>query len=595
MCGIFGAISTSCVKDCLEGLKLLEYRGYDSAGIATKQNDTLHIYKTVGRVQKLVDLCKDTVTGDIAIGHTRWATHGAVTRNNAHPFVSYDGRFALVHNGIIDNYLPLKQHLLAKNIKFSSQTDSEVIAHTLALNANNSDTLSAVATTAKTLQGTFAVAVVDNTDNCVYLMRKGSPLYVGLLNDNAYLSSDVNTLRYYCNSVTVLPDGCYARLTSKSLEVYSLDNGEKINCQQLTVQSKVVDNAKQGDAMLSEIFEIPSALMRTYRYLLDNAKHNNAQQLNSYERIYFVGCGTAYHSCLTGALVAKKFLNIEADAVLASEWLYSYSKVDSNTLVVAVTQSGETADTLSACKYAHDKGATVYAVTNVEGSTVTFVADNVILTQADSEVAVASTKAYVCQVLALIMLVLDMALCRHSITQQQYDSYIADFDIVPSVIQNMLSNTQHSIMQFAQLLADSKAVFFIGRGNDYFTAQEGSLKLKEVSYIFSEAYASGELKHGTLALMEKGVTVVGIACQQQLFDKHLHAVSEVQSRGATVLSITPFEDKVADIVFALPTVAPLYYPIVSVVPLQLFAYHTAILRGCDADKPRNLAKSVTVG
>lgn len=596
MCGIFGAICDDALSDTLKGLKLLEYRGYDSAGVAIKtQHNQLQLTKRVGRVSNVIDATQGLPKVQFAVGHTRWATHGEVCERNAHPFLSQDGRFALVHNGILDNYIQLREQLTQNGVNFVSDTDSEVAVQLLMTKAPLYDDIKdALTDTARMLHGSFAIAVLDSNTDSLYLLRRGSPLYIGISNSGNYLSSDVNTLRYFCSRVGVLEENAFCELNSKGATQYSIDDGRVLPIHYINVKTKQLDKDSQGNAMLSEIAEIPHALQKTFDYLTTTAICPDKSMANNIQRIYLIGCGTAYHSCLIGAQYIRRFCNVTVEAVLASEWWYSYYKADSNTLVVAVTQSGETADTLNAARECKRQGATVYAVTNVEGSTVTFVADKVILTQAENERAVASTKAYACQVLALTIFALQFAETKGLIASEQVADYKADFYALPRAVGSVLAEGDKDIDRVANTLSQSKAVYFIGRGTDYFTAREGSLKLKEVSYIHSEAYASGELKHGTLAMMEKGVTVVGIACDSEVMSRHKATVSEITSRGADVITVTPYCTPNECDTLVIPIVNAIYYPILSVVPLQLLAYKCAVLRGCDADKPRNLAKSVTV-
>lgn len=591
MCGIFGTISTSCVDDTLLALRQLEYRGYDSVGIAVKTEVGLQLYKATGRVDGLK---VEGGNGTLAIGHTRWATHGKVSKENAHPFVSFDGNFAVVHNGIVENYLKHKLALQKQGVEFTSQTDSEVIAHLLAKHYDG-DVASTLGKVGAMLTGSFAVVVATNVDGNLYAYKRGSALCVGKGKTGVCVCSDVAAIGGFAKQVAVLPDGCVARLCQHKIEV--LVGAKQINLAYFEPACEsVLDQAPQGDYMLSEILQIPSVVKQTFDYYFQSGGLClTKRQIKRYKQVYFVGCGTAYHSALVGCSLMQKFTNVPCQAVIASEYVYDNFYTGKDTLVVAISQSGETADTLMAVQKAKRQGATVYAVTNVCNSSLCFEADFVKFVKAGREVSVASTKAYNCQLVALTLFVLDFATLRGCISQKARQKYLNDFAHVPTACQHLVAQGAR-YKSLATHHKDVSAVYFVGRRLDIATAKEGALKLKEISYVFAEAYPSGELKHGTLAVMESGVLVVAVACEKDLVDKCSTTVAEVTSRGASavVLSQHPTDLSGKAQVVALPAVNEIFAPVVAVIPLQMLAYYFAKGRGCDVDRPRNLAKSVTV-
>ncbi|MCM1042741.1 MAG: glutamine--fructose-6-phosphate transaminase (isomerizing) [Corallococcus sp.] len=587
MCGIFGTLGSDSLNETLKGLKLLEYRGYDSAGIATKRNG-IEVFKSAGRVDKLKSMLEGSKSGGVTIGHTRWATHGKVDDKNAHPFVSFDGNFALVHNGIIENFALLAQSLKDSGVTFSSDTDSETAVHILA-KRHKGNVAAALQETCKMLNGSFAFAVIDSFDDSIYAVRRGSPLCVGIQDGKHYVCSDVNTLKHFASRIAVVPEDTVVTVSSDGI----FTEGSPL----VYFDTQMLKDASDADDyMYKEINEIPVKIAQTFSGYNDDGKLKlDGITVKKLRRIYFVGCGTAYHSGLAATGIVRRYCDIDAYAVLASEYIYDSFPTDGNTLVVAISQSGETADTLKAVEEANKRGAITYAVTNVENSSICFCARHVTLIRAGAEVAVASTKAYNCQLVALTLMALDIARVRKTLSREEYDKLTGAFAAVPYAVDCILKNKEH-IFDIAKDIADCSAVFFIGRKADLPTAQEGSLKLKEISYIYSEAYASGELKHGTLALMESGVAVIALSCDAALTDKCQNAVSEVVCRGAKAVVVSQHTARFTGVseVINLPTVADVYYPIVSVVPLQLLAYYVAKIKGRDADKPRNLAKSVTV-
>ena len=591
MCGIFGMIGANAVSDTLQALKYLEYRGYDSAGIAVKQMDGIRIYKSEGRIQTLQKLVPSNVESNVAIGHTRWATHGAVCTENAHPFYSPDKRFAVVHNGIIENYLSLKKQFTSRGAVFTSQTDSETVAHLLQNNyAGN--VLSAVTSTAKSLVGAYAIVVTNAYDQNLYAIKNKSPLVVGVSDVGVYLCSDIRCVSHWANRVAVTPDNTVVVVGADGVRFYDFD-GNPLSVSFFTAEKAEEMEQVDGDFMLKEIFEIPEKIRLTKEGYFNNGGLQLPQELvKRFTRIYLIGCGTAYNSGLQIAAVARKFLDVDVLPVIASEFIYDNYPVDNNALAFFISQSGETADTIRAAENFNYLGGYSYAVTNTKTSSLCFACKKVANIYAGGEFAVASTKAYNCQLITLLLLMLDIGRLRGTVSSEQYAQLIRALDQLPKAVEEALSNS-YEISRLAETVKDSSAVFYIGRTTDYPTACEGSLKLKEISYIHSEAYPAGELKHGTLALMEEGVTVVAISTDPTLTDKMSSSINEVATRGARVLSVSPHTFPNA-LPINIPEVNTLMYGVVSVVPLQLLAYYVAKRLGRDVDKPRNLAKSVTV-
>lgn len=591
MCGIFGMIGSDAVANTLKALKYLEYRGYDSAGVALRNDDgSLDMYKSQGRIANLAQLVP-TNSATLAIGHTRWATHGAVCAENAHPFFSADKHFAVVHNGIIENYLALKKQFTSRGAVFASQTDSETVAHLLQNNYMGG-VLEAVTNTANSLVGSFAIAIATSYDDRLYAIKNKSPLVVGVSKGGVYLCSDIRCVSHWADKVAVAPDKCVVVAGKDGVYFYGFDG------KQLSVPFFTPDKAEEmeqidGDFMLKEIWEIPEKIrLAKEGYFTDGGFKLTQRHVRRINRIYLLGCGTAYNSGLQTAAVCRKFVDVDIMPVIASEFIYDSYPVDGNTLAILISQSGETADTIRAAEKIAAMGGTSYAVTNTPSSSLCFACNHVAYIYAGGEFAVASTKAYNCQLVTLLLLMLDIARMRGTINLEFYTRTVRSIDALPQAIDKILADS-YEITQIAEKVKDSSAVFYIGRVTDYPTACEGSLKLKEISYIHSEAYPAGELKHGTLALMESGVTVVAISTDEALADKMASSVSEVAARHAKVICVSPYVcEKALSIV--IPAVNKLLYGIVSVVPLQLLAYYVAKRLGRDVDKPRNLAKSVTV-
>ena len=591
MCGIFGMIGEGAVGNSLQALKYLEYRGYDSAGVAIRRDDGIHIYKSVGRIQRLEHLLQNSVESNIAIGHTRWATHGAVSTENAHPFYSPDKSFAVAHNGIIENYLTLKKQFTSRGAVFTSQTDSETVAHLLQNNYSDS-TLSAVLSTANSLVGSFAIVITTTYDNNLYAIKNKSPLVIGVSDSAVYLCSDIRCVSHWAKSVAVAPDNTVVVAGKDGVRFYDFE-GNAVQVNFFTPDKAEEMEQVDGDFMLKEIYEVPTKIrLAKEGYFKDGGLNIDSERVKAFRRIYLIGCGTAYNSGLQIAAVARKFTDIDIVPVIASEFIYDSYPVDGNTLALFISQSGETADTIRAAEKVKKIGGYTYAVTNTSASQLSFTCHRVANIYAGGEFAVASTKAYNCQLVTLLLIMLDIARIRKTVTEKTYLEIVNGIDQLPIAIQQILSSS-YEIAAIAEKVKDSSAVFYIGRTCDYPTACEGSLKLKEISYIHSEAYPAGELKHGTLALMEEGVTVVAISTDGELRDKMSSSICEVATRGATVVSVSPYEFE-GTLSLTLPKVHTALYGIVAVAPLQLLAYYAAKRLGRDVDKPRNLAKSVTV-
>lgn len=608
MCGIVGYIGPKeAVSILVEGLEKLEYRGYDSAGVAITGNGSIEILKKEGKLRALKDeLNGQTYGAHVGIGHTRWATHGRPSDENAHPHTDCSGKIAVVHNGIIENYLALREWLQSQGHVFNSQTDTEVLPH-LIEEFYEGDLLDAVLKASTKLEGSFAMAVVSSHEpNKLVAVRQDSPLVVGLGEGEYFLASDIPALLRHTRFTYILNDGEVAVLERDRVRVMDRQRN-RINKKVLEVKWEAEQAEKSGydHFMLKEIHEQPKALRDTFsgriaadnsRVILDEVKIT-PEEIRGLKKIFITACGTAYHAGFVGKYVIEKLVRLPVEVDIASEFRYRQPIIEPGTLVIIISQSGETADTLAALREAKRQGAHVIAVTNVVGSSVSREADDVIYTWAGPEIAVASTKAYTTQLASMYLIALHLATVRGTIAPGELGEILAEMKQLDAKAQLLVDNSVE-IIDFAQEISSSKNLFYIGRGLDYAVAMEGSLKLKEISYIHAEAYAAGELKHGTLALIEDNVPVVAICTQKDLYDKTASNIQEVNARGASVLALAMegFKEveKVADKTIYIPQTHPLLAPILTVIPLQLLAYHTAVARGCDVDKPRNLAKSVTV-
>ncbi|WP_308636549.1 glutamine--fructose-6-phosphate transaminase (isomerizing) [Paenibacillus silvisoli] len=609
MCGIVGYIGKRDSQDILiEGLKKLEYRGYDSAGIAVFTKNGLEVRKSIGRLANLEQqLDGQPLEGSVGIGHTRWATHGKPSDVNSHPHTDNTHKFSVVHNGIIENYLDLKDELIAKGCKFVSETDTEVISHLVA-DEYDGDIVKAVQRAVKRMRGAFALGVLTEYEpDRLVAVRFASPLVIGIGEGENFIGSDIPAILEHTRNVYILNDGEMAILTKNSVEVMTTE-GELISKEIFHVDWDLVTAEKAGfdHFMLKEIYEQPKAYRDTMmgrisddgRSVVLNEIGMSADDIRAIRKIHIVACGTAMHAGLVGKTVIESLARIPVETDVASEYRYRSPIITPDTLVIVVSQSGETADTLAALREAKRCGARVLAITNVVGSSVSREADDVIITQAGPEIAVASTKAYTSQLIAFYLLGLFLAETLGTKDSGYITEVVEAMHKLPEQVESILDKAA-VLKQVAESLSKHNNLFFIGRGVDFAVAQEGSLKLKEISYIHSEAYAAGELKHGTLALIEDGIPVISLITQEDLYEKTLSNIKEVKARGAHVLGVINegFEAEVAksvDELFAIPKTLPLLAPALSVVPLQLIAYYASLARGNDVDKPRNLAKSVTV-
>ena len=608
MCGIVGYVGDKQATEfLLEGLSKLEYRGYDSAGIAVYNDGKIRVEKSVGRLAALRDKIKDNVPqGTTGIGHTRWATHGRPSDANSHPHTDCSGDFVVVHNGIIENYLTLKEDLIEKGHAFKSETDTEVVAHLLE-EIYNGDFVSSVREVLRRIEGAYSLVFMSSKHPGMLIAAKqDNPLVIGIGDGENFIASDIPAIIQRTRRTYILNDGELAVLTKDSIKITNRQ-GEPVTKKVFEVNWNAEAAEKGGyeHFMLKEIHEQPKAVRDTMSQriakdgksiVMDELKWD-ADYLNSFNKIYIVACGTAYHAGLVGKFYIEKLARTVVEVDVASEFRYREPIVDENTLFIAVSQSGETSDTLAAMKESKRLGAKTLALTNVVGSSIAREADQVLYTWAGPEIAVASTKAYTTQIVLFFMLALYMAEIKGTQKPERVAELIGMLKEIPGGISNTLSDVE-PIKTFAKQYGFNEDVFYIGRSLDYDVALEGSLKLKEISYIHAEAYAAGELKHGTLALIVEGVPVIALATQKSVYEKTLSNIKEVKARDAVVIGIAAEGDeeleKYVDHVIRIPETDELLIPILAVVPLQLLAYYAAITRGCDVDKPRNLAKSVTV-
>lgn len=606
MCGIVGYIGKKQAAPILiDGLEKLEYRGYDSSGIAVINNGEIDVKKAKGRLQVLRERTNNgkDVIGTIGIGHTRWATHGEPSDTNAHPHLSNSGRFAVVHNGIIENYIQLKERLMSKGVEFISDTDTEVIAHLFEYYYNG-DIIDTMIKVINRVEGSYALGVLcsDYPDSFI-AVRKASPMIVGLGKDENFIASDVTAILKHTRDVYYLNDNEIVVLTRDDVKIYNTDK-EEVKKEVFTVDWDISAAEKGGyeHFMIKEIEEQPKALRATISPRIKNGKivlddvSLTKDDIKNINKIFIVACGSAYHVGVVAKYVIEKMCRIPVEAQIASEFRYCDPIVTKNDLVIVISQSGETADTLEALKVAKARGARILSIVNVVGSAIANASDDVIYTWAGPEIAVATTKAYSTQLSVVYLLAIYMAEKLSTITSGQYSKYIEDLEKLPDLVAETIKN-KDQVAYLASQFYNCHSIFFIGRNLDYAVSLEGSLKLKEISYIHSEAYAAGELKHGTISLIEDGTLVIALATGKELFDKTVSNIKEVTSRGAVVMGLTTTEHSmtgIADHTIQIPTTDDIFLPSLSVIPLQLFGYYVAANKGCDIDKPRNLAKSVTV-
>ena len=611
MCGIIGYVGhQQAAPILLDGLARMEYRGYDSAGVAVRsETKGLQVYKSKGRLQVLSDMIHGGADGEgtLGIGHTRWATHGEPNDINAHPHVSEDGRIAMVHNGIIENYMEIKQQLLRHGVTFKSETDTEVAAQLLEFHYNEChNMLEAVGRVLRRIEGSYAFGIIcADYPNALIAARKDSPLIIGCGENENFIASDVTAVISHTRDVIYMEDGEIAVLTAEGVNLFN-DEMDPIDKPHSHIDWDVSAAEKGGypHFMLKEIFEQPEAIRKTVspriregRVVLDDLRLTK-EYIQSVSRIFIVACGSSYHVGMVSKYNWERLLRRPVEVCLASEFRYCDPLVDDHSLVIFISQSGETLDTMAALREAKRRGGRTLAVVNVVGSSIAREADDVLYTWAGPEIAVATTKAYSTQLVLMDLIALYLGDLLGTIEKTEYDTILHELEVLPEKLERVLASIE-DVKYFASRYFNHDSIFFIGRNLDYAMGLEGSLKLKEISYIHSEAYASGELKHGTISLIEPGTLVVALGTYEPLFDKAMSNVVEVKARGAEVLALAtePLKEKMdhtADSTIAVPETHPVVQPSLGVVPLQLFAYYVALQRGCDIDKPRNLAKSVTV-
>lgn len=607
MCGIVGYIGNQqAAPILLDGLAKLEYRGYDSAGIAVYNGEKIDMVKSKGRLKVLSELTHGgaTLPGTLGIGHTRWATHGSPSDTNAHPHFNKDKSIVVVHNGIIENYLKLKKKLEKHGYEFVSETDTEVIAHLLDYYYKGNP-LEAVTKIMHRMEGSYALGIIfqDHPEE-LYAVRKDSPLIVGHTEGGSILASDVPAVLKYTRDVVFIENEEIVRMTADQMEFFTVDE-EPIEKTTTHIDWDVNAAEKGGyeHFMLKEMYEQPKAITDTFsprikdgQIVIEELGMTN-EEIRKIRKIMVVACGSAAHAGYTSKYIFEGLARIQVDVDLASEFRYRDPILDDGTLVIVISQSGETADTLAALRESKKRGARVLGIVNVVGSSIAREADNVMYTWAGPEIAVATTKAYSAQLIALYLLAMKFAHVRGELSDAGLAEMIGDLEALPAQVE-MLLNNQENIQRFANRYLAAKDVFFIGRGVDQAISMEGSLKLKEISYIHSEAYAAGELKHGTISLIEEGTLVVAVLTQENLYKKMISNMVEVRTRGAFVMAVTvegnTEVERAADYVIYIPETNKYFTNSLAIIPLQLFAYYISIGRGCDVDKPRNLAKSVTV-
>lgn len=607
MCGIVGYIGNEqAAPILLDGLAKLEYRGYDSAGIAVYDGTKVATLKSKGRLKVLSELSHDgaTLPGTVGIGHTRWATHGSPSDVNAHPHFNKEESIVVVHNGIIENYLKLKKKLEKKGYEFISETDTEVIAHLLDYYYKGNP-LEAITKIMHRMEGSYALGIIfkDHPEE-LYAVRKDSPLIVGHTENGNIIASDVPAVLKYTRDVYFIENEEIVRMTDSTMEFFTVDE-EPIKKESTRIDWDINAAEKGGfeHFMLKEMYEQPKAILDTFSprikgddIVIEELKMSD-DEIRAIKKIMIVACGSANHTGMTSKYIFEGLARIPVEVDLASEFRYRNPILEEGTLVIVVSQSGETADSLAALREAQARGAKVLGIVNVVGSSIAREADNVMYTWAGPEIAVATTKAYSSQLIALYLLAMKFAHARGTLDDAGLKEMLEDLQKLPEQVELLLNN-KNKIQKFANRYLAAKDVFFIGRGIDYAISMEGSLKLKEISYIHSEAYAAGELKHGTISLIEEGTLVAAVLTQEDLYKKMISNMEEVRTRGAFVMAVTnegnTDVERVADYVIYIPETNRYFANSLAIIPLQLFGYYVSVGRGCDVDKPRNLAKSVTV-
>ena len=611
MCGIVGFTgSKQAAPILLDGLAKLEYRGYDSAGIAVRDGDgEAEIIKAMGKLKVLREMTDEgnAVNGTCGIGHTRWATHGEPNETNAHPHYSDDGNVIGVHNGIIENYQELRAKLTKKGYTFYSTTDTEVAIKLIDYYYKKylGTPIDALNHALVRIRGSYALAVMfDSYPGEIYVARKDSPMIIGVSDGETYLASDVPAILKYTRNVYYIGNHELARLTKGQVEFYNLD-GEKIEKELKTIEwdAEAAEKGGYEHFMLKEIHEQPKVIQDTINSVVKDGKVSldefglSDDEIKELKKIYIVACGSAYHVGMAAQYVIEELTSLDVRVELASEFRYRKMKLAKDSLVIVISQSGETADSLAALRMAKDEGVKTLGIVNVVGSSIAREADNVFYTLAGPEISVATTKAYSTQLIAAYLLALEFARARNEIDDEKYTALINEINTIPSKVEKILEDKDR-IQWFASKLIGVKDAFFIGRGIDYAISLEGSLKMKEISYIHSEAYAAGELKHGPISLIEDGTIVFALVTQQNLYEKTVSNMVEVKSRGAHLLGLTTYGnyamEDIADFTVYIPKIDPLFAGSLAVVPLQLMGYYVSVAKGFDVDKPRNLAKSVTV-
>ena len=607
MCGIVGYIGKeNAAPIILDGLSKLEYRGYDSTGMAIYDGEKINITKAPGRLKVLEELTHggETMPGNIGVGHTRWATHGIPNMTNAHPHFNKEGTIAVVHNGIIENYMKLRHKLESKGYEFISETDTEVVAQLLDYYYKGNP-LEAITKVLHGVEGSYGLGIIfaDHPDQ-LFAVRKDSPLIVGQNENGCFIASDVPAILKYTRKVYYVENQEIVRLRQDHMHFYTVDE-EEITKEPVYIEwdANAAEKAGYEHFMLKEMYEQPKTVTDT---LMPRLKDNDIvieelgmsdEQIGAIKKIHIVACGSAYHAGVTGKYVMEGLARIPVEVDLASEFRYRNPILEEGAMVVVISQSGETADTLAALRESQKRGFPVLGIVNVVGSSIAREADNVMYTWAGPEIAVATTKAYSAQLIALYLLAMKFAKVKNTIADDEFKLMIEDLKKIPDQIELLLGNKE-KIQRFANRYVAAKDIFFIGRGIDYSISLEGSLKLKEISYIHSEAYAAGELKHGTISLIEEGTLVAAVATQPALYAKTISNMIEVKARGAFLLAVTNEGndqiEKAADYVIYIPKTNDYFTNSLAIIPLQLFGYYVAVGKGCDVDKPRNLAKSVTV-
>ena len=589
MCGIIGYIGEKNPVDILiNGLKSLEYRGYDSAGIALKEKDEIEIIKSVGKIVNLEEKIKDEklIPSHLGIAHTRWATHGKPTENNAHPHTA--GRVTLVHNGIIENAEELREKLKKEKVIFYSETDTEVVAALINKYYDN-DPVEAINQALKEVKGSYALGVLFQESDDLYAVRKDSPLIVGLGKDENFIASDIAAIIDYTNQYYLLEEGEVAHITKAKIEVTKDGKVVEKEVQTTSMERDAKDKCGYDHYMLKEIMEEPVVLQKTFEPYLEHLE--KLPDLTDYEEIHIVACGSAMYAGMIGKTLLEEYANTKVEIDVASEYRYKNIIYDRKTLVILISQSGETADTIAAMRKAQEHKVETLAIVNVKTSTIARESDSQIFIEAGPEIAVATTKAYILQVGIMALLAYKTALTKNLVKEEH--KVLEEAEKLPRLIKEVLDRREE-YKKVAEAIYQKEDIFFIGRKIDYATSMEGSLKLKEVSYIHSEAYQAGELKHGTISLIDDGMPVFAIITDDTIKDKTISNIEEVKSRGAQTIIISNEKYATDDLQVTVPKISPYFQPILIVPTLQLIAYETAKLRGCDIDKPKNLAKSVTV-